>query len=96
MSIITILYLFFHIRLYKKARVTKKKEVTYVVAKKFNSGKRAKRPAGLKGHYKVVDPRMKKDMRKMKSDMTKQAKKSKGKGGGSRGGKGGRGKGRGR
>jgi len=67
--------------LYKKATLTKRKEVTYVVAKKFNSGKRMKRPAGLKGPYRVVDPRMKKDMRK-----TKAASNTKGKGKGKKGG----------
>lgn len=49
--------------LYKKAGLGKeKRQVTYVVAKK-GVGRKVRRPAGVKGHFKVVDSRMKKDQR---------------------------------
>eukprot|EP00111_Clytia_hemisphaerica_P024401 TCONS_00071996-protein len=51
--------------IYKKAGLLSKKkaETTYVVAKKGLAGKKYKRPNNVKGPYKVVDPRMKKDLK---------------------------------
>jgi len=48
--------------LYRKAHMAgKPKEVSYVVARKHKAEKRSQRPSGIKGPYKQVDPRMKKD-----------------------------------
>lgn len=64
--------------MYRKAGLlTKKKESkTYVVAKK-GMGKKVTRPSGVKGHFKVVDPRMKKDNMRTKKEGRHKGKKGK-------------------
>lgn len=80
--------------IYKKAGLGKeKREVTYVMTKK-GAGRKVRRPPGVKGAFKVVDSRMKKDMRGMQRK-EQRAKGGKGKGQ-SRAGKGGLKSGKGR
>lgn len=64
--------------------------MTYLVAKKGGGGRKVRRPAGVKGAFKVVDSRMKKDLRGM------QRKEQRQKGGKGKHGKMGGGKGKGR
>lgn len=58
--------------MYKKTEKVKQ-NVTYVVAKKTGiAGKKVRRPAGVEGRFKVVDPRLKKDMRSEQAAQKKQ------------------------
>ncbi|XP_034476882.1 pre-rRNA 2'-O-ribose RNA methyltransferase FTSJ3 [Drosophila innubila] len=77
-------------KIYKKAQ-EKKKEITYVVAKKHTASRRARRPAGVKGRYQVVDPREKKDKRAVVAKKRREKGSKGGKGGKGRAGKGGKG-----
>ena len=64
-------------QVYKKAGLLgqKKKEVTYVVSKRGLAGKKTSRPNGVKGPYKVVDGRLKKDVKgKMRAEARKKGK----------------------
>ncbi|XP_068516648.1 pre-rRNA 2'-O-ribose RNA methyltransferase FTSJ3 [Anas acuta] len=63
-------------RIYKKAGLGKeKRQVTYLVAKK-GVGPRVRRPPGVKGQFKVVDSRLKKDVRaQMRKDQKKKRRK---------------------
>lgn len=83
-----VFFFFFFFSIYKKAGVKKeKREVTYVITKK-GAGKKVRRPSGVKGVFKVVDSRMKKDMRGIQRK-EQRAKGGKGKGKQAKGGKGG-------
>ena len=63
-------------QIYKKAGVLgkRKRNVQYVVAKKGQVGRRVGKPAGVKGAFKLVDPRMKKDKRGLKRKQKKKRK----------------------
>ncbi|XP_076815375.1 pre-rRNA 2'-O-ribose RNA methyltransferase FTSJ3-like [Clavelina lepadiformis] len=66
-----------HIKgIYKKAGLLKKQkeETTYVFAKR-GTGKRVRRPPGVSGKFKVVDKRMKKDLRSDKGKTSKSKRK---------------------
>ena len=68
-------------QVYKKAGLlsAKKKEVTYVVSKRGLAGKKTSRPNGVKGPYKVVDGRLKKDVKGRQRAEAKKKGKGKGK-----------------
>lgn len=59
-------------RLLSKAGKPQKKEVKLVIAKGINKGLKG-RPKGVKGHYKMVDSRMKKEIRAQKRTKLRKA-----------------------
>jgi len=66
-------------KLYKK-QDGKKKEIKYVVATRSQiSGKRVRRPKGVEGRFRVVDPRLKKDKRGTDAAKRRSKKKAKAK-----------------
>ncbi|CAG0885718.1 unnamed protein product [Darwinula stevensoni] len=62
-------------QIYKRAMKQKKKDVTYVVSKKHQLSKRGNKPSHVKGPYRIVDRRMKKDQRGKKKTEKAQWKK---------------------
>ena len=79
---VVVFYFLCFSRVYKKAGTIKEKKKPDVVVAKKGGGKFVKRPKGVTGRFKVVDPRMKKELRAEKRRQpTKKGKPQKGSGG---------------